>query len=252
MCQEIEVDDLPCLSLRNSQTVLRHFFLKVDRAFIPGDFYGIKPADGQAFPAANTYLGVYDGKLFTHLNSAHRTPPTTYTTGITPFLLDLRNYTGVLRQFPTTRGEPHPNILQGSAHSCCQMPCHMGNRDDGIRRPGNAGHKGVFTQFLVNLHPYIMLSKKPVSNDNGGANIFITKTVIVGVREVINGIGTATFIQRVCLYQKRFPVTFFYFIYNCLYDGRLEVTGIPLFTKTRFHRHHVFFTDRVLKTGKIK
>src|SRR3989339_1140581 len=97
-----------------------------------------------------------------------------------------------------------------------------------------------------------MLTKESVSNDNGGADIFIAKTVIVGVRDVINGIGTASFIQRVCLYQKRFPVTFFYFIYNCLYDGRLEVTGIPLFAKARFHRHHVFFTDRILKTGKIK
>src|SRR3990167_5867680 len=105
MCQEIEVDDLPCLSLRNSQTVLRYFFLKVDRAFIPGDFYGVKPADGQAFPAANTYLGINDGKLLTHLNSAHRTPSAAHTAGITPFLLDLRNNARMLRQFPAARGE---------------------------------------------------------------------------------------------------------------------------------------------------
>src|SRR3972149_3957082 len=97
-----------------------------------------------------------------------------------------------------------------------------------------------------------MLSKKPVSNNNGGADIFIAKPVIVGMRDVINGIGTTTFIQRVCLYQKRFPVTFFYFIYNCFYNGWFEVTCIPLFAKARFHRYHVFFIYRIPKTGKIK
>src|SRR3972149_10852994 len=104
MCQEIEVDDLPCLSLRNSQTVLRHFFLKVNRAFIPGDFYGIKPADSQTFPATNTYLGVDDGELCPNFNSSHRAPSAAHTTGITPFLLNLRNNAGMLRQFPAARG----------------------------------------------------------------------------------------------------------------------------------------------------
>src|SRR3990170_6103686 len=114
------------------------------------------------------------------------------------------------------------------------MSCNVRNRHNGITCPCNAGQKGVPAKFLVDFHLHVMLAEKPVANDNGGANIFIAKTVIVGVRDVINGIGTATFIQRVCLYQKRFTVPLLYFIYNCLYYGRLEVTDISLFAKARF------------------
>ena len=191
--------------------VLGDLVIQVGGALVPVDLHRVLGTDGDAAPAAHTFV-VVDVRLAVFDDGrAVGADPAALAAADAVFLRHVGLARVVLLHLTGAAAAAHADVLQAAAEARRLVPLEMGQGDEHIRVHDGAADLGVLHILAARHgHLHLVAALQTVGNDDLAAGGHGVEAVEHGAVHVVQGVLTPAHVQGVAVGEERLTAPFLY------------------------------------------